>query len=91
MPSAAITGYLQPHAFAWKLGNFQRPLATPEPIKDASITTLRERLIKISANIIGHARNITFQMAQGAVAKNLFADILRPIPEPRTPTLELTA
>jgi ribosomal protein RSM22 (predicted rRNA methylase) len=55
------------------------------------MTTLRERLIKIGANIIRHAHNNTFQMAQGAVAKNLFADILRPIPELRPPPLESTA
>jgi len=55
------------------------------------MTTLRETLIKISVNIIGHARNITFQMAQGAVAKNLFADILRLIPELRPSPFESTA
>ena len=33
------------------------------------------------------ARNITFQIAQGTVAKNLFADCLRPVPELQPPPL----
>jgi hypothetical protein len=31
------------------LGNFLRTLATPEPIKDWSLTRLKEKLIKIGA------------------------------------------
>ena len=31
---------LQLHALAYNLGNFLRTLATPEPIKDCSLTTL---------------------------------------------------
>ena len=40
---------LQLHALAYNLGNFPRTLATPEPIKDWSLTTLKEKLIKIGA------------------------------------------
>jgi len=32
---------------AYNLGNFLRTLATPEPIKDWSLTSLKEKLIKI--------------------------------------------
>jgi hypothetical protein len=32
---------LQLHALAYNLGNFLRTLATPEPIKDWSMTTLK--------------------------------------------------
>jgi hypothetical protein len=35
---------LQPHALAYNLGNFLRTLATPEPIKDWSLTSLKEKL-----------------------------------------------
>ena len=33
---------LQLHALAYNLGNFLRTLATPEPIKDWSLTSLKE-------------------------------------------------
>ena len=42
---AANAVRLQLHALAYNLGNFLRTLATPEPIKDWSMTTLREKLI----------------------------------------------
>jgi hypothetical protein len=58
-------------------------LAPPEPISDWSMTTLREKLIKIGAKAIGHARHNAFQMAEVAVPKNLFAAILRMIAELR--------
>jgi hypothetical protein len=34
------------HALVYNLGNFLRTLATPEPIKDWSLTSLKEKLIK---------------------------------------------
>jgi hypothetical protein len=37
---AANAVRLQLHALAYNLGNFLRTLATPEPIKDYSLTTL---------------------------------------------------
>jgi hypothetical protein len=58
-------------------------LATPEPIKDWSLTSLKERLIKI---IVSHGRYVAFQMAEVIIPKNLFADILRMIAELRPPT-----
>ena len=74
---------LQLHALAYNLGNFLRTLATPEPIRDWSMTSLREKLIKIGARVVGHARYAVFQMAEVAIPKNLFADILRMIGELR--------
>jgi hypothetical protein len=38
---------------AYNLSNFLRRLATSEPIKDWSLTSLKERLIKISAKVRG--------------------------------------
>ncbi len=58
-------------------------LATPEPISDWSMTSLREKLINIGAKAIGYARHNAFQMAEVAVPKNLFAAILRMIAELR--------
>ena len=43
---------LQLHALAYNLGNFLRTLATPEPIKDRSLTSLKEKLIKIGAKVV---------------------------------------
>src|SRR6202790_1820064 len=41
---AANAVRLQLHALAYNLGNFLRTLATPEPIKDWSLTSLKEKL-----------------------------------------------
>jgi len=40
---------LQLHALPYNLGNFRRALATAEPIKDWSLTSLKDKLIKIGA------------------------------------------
>ena len=82
---AANAVRLQLHALAYNLGNFLRTLATPEPIKDWSLTSLREKLIKIGAKIISHGRYVAFQMAEVAISKTLFADILRLIAGLRPP------
>ena len=82
---AANAVRLQLHALAYNLGNFLRTLATPEPIKDWSLTSLREKLIKIGAKVISHGRYVAFQMAEVAISKTLFADILRLIAGLRPP------
>jgi len=45
---AANAVRLQLHALAYNLGNFLRTLATPEPIKDWSLTSLRETKSSLS-------------------------------------------
>ena len=82
---AANAVRLQLHALAYNLGNFLRTLATPEPISDWSLTSLRKKLIKIGAKIISHGRYVAFQMAEVANPRHLFADILRLIAELRPP------
>ena len=74
---------LQFRALADYVGNFLRTLATPEPIKDWSLTSLKEKLIKIGAKVVGHGRTIAFQIAEVAVPRTLFAEILRLIAELR--------
>jgi hypothetical protein len=59
--------------------------AEPEPIKDRSLTSLKEKLIKIGAKVVSHSRYIAFQMAQVAMSRMLFAEILRLIAELRPP------
>ncbi len=58
---------LQLHALAYNLGNFLRTLALPAAVKHWSLTSLREKLVKIGARIVGHGRYVTFQMAEVAV------------------------
>ncbi len=70
---------LQLFALAYNLGNFLRQLALPKPIRHWSMTTLREKLIKIGAKVVRHARYTVFQMAEVAVPQDLFRAILRRI------------
>ena len=58
---------LQLHALAYNLGNFMRTLTLPREVEHWSLTTLREKLIKIGAKVVGHSRSITFQIAEVAV------------------------
>ena len=44
-----------------------------------SLTTLREKLIKIGAKLVLHARSITFQLAEVAVSRRLWEEMLAAI------------
>jgi hypothetical protein len=68
---------LQLHALAYNLGNFMRTLALPKGVEHWSLTTLREKLIKIGAKVVRHSRYVTFQLAEVAVPRELFRKILR--------------
>ena len=52
-----------------------RTLALPEAVKQWSLTSLREKLIKIGAKVVGHRRYVIFQMAEVGVPRELFQDI----------------
>jgi hypothetical protein len=80
---------LQLHALAYNLANFLRSLALPEAVAQWSLTTLREKLVKIGARIVRHGRYVVFQLAEVAVPRALFAEILRRIERlrPRSPPL----
>jgi len=80
---AANAVRLQLHALAYNLGNFLRTLATPEPIKDWSLTSLKDKLIKIGAKVVSHGRYVIFQMAEVAIPRPMFQEILRLIAELR--------
>jgi hypothetical protein len=67
---------LQLFALAYNLGNFLRQLALPREVKHWSLTMLRERLIKIGAKVVSRSKAVTFQMAEVAVPRSLFAAIL---------------
>ncbi|MCH7929717.1 MAG: hypothetical protein IIA01_04350 [Proteobacteria bacterium] len=43
------------------------------------MTTPRGKLIKIGAKVVSHGRYVTFQLAEVAIPRRLFAEILRMI------------
>ncbi len=67
---------LQLFALAYNLANFLRRLALPHEVKHWSLTTFREKLVKIGAKVTRHAKYVTFQLAEVAVTRRLFATIL---------------
>ncbi len=52
-------------------------MAWPREVEHWSLTTVREKLIKIGAKVVLHGRYVTFQLAEVAIPKSLFAEILR--------------
>jgi hypothetical protein len=82
---AANAVRLQLHALACNLGNFLRTLAMPKTTEPWSLTSLREKLIKIGAKVVSHGRYVTFQMAEVAVPKQIFREILSLIVRLRAP------
>ena len=67
---------LQLFALAYNLANFLRRLALTRDVKHWSLTTLREKLVKIGAKVTRHAKYVTFQLAEVAITRKLFAAIL---------------
>jgi len=67
---------LQLFALAYNLGNFFRRLALPESVRHWSLRTLRDKFVKIGAKVISHSRYVVFRMAEVAVPKALFGEIL---------------
>jgi Transposase DDE domain group 1 len=82
---------LQLHALAYNLANFLRTLALPEEVEQWSLTTLCEKLVKIGARIVRHGRYVVFQLAEVAVPRALFAEILRRIDQLRPKPTPLAA
>ena len=60
-----------------------RKLAMPETVEPWSLTSLKEKLIKIGAKVVSPGRYVAFQMAEVAVPRTLFAEILGLIAELR--------
>ena len=76
----------------WTTGRMCRPdvpahVNDARAIKEWLLTSLREKLIQIGANVVTHGRYVAFQMAEVAVPRMLFAEILRLIADlrPRSP------
>jgi hypothetical protein len=76
---AANEARLQLHALAYNLANFLRTLVLPDAIADWSLTSLRDRMIKIGAKAVRHARSIILQLAEVVVPRDLWAEMLTTI------------
>jgi len=70
---------------AYNMGNFLRQTVLPKAVRHWSLTTLREKLIKIGAKVVRHSRQVIFQMAEVAVPRELFRAILEKIESLRMP------
>ena len=57
----------------------------PGEVERWSLTSLREKVVKIGAKVIAHGRYVIFQMAEVAVPRELFAAILERIRRLRRP------
>jgi hypothetical protein len=77
---------LQLFVLAYNIGNFLRQAVLPQAVRHWTLTTLREKLIKIGAKVVRHSRQIIFQMAEVAVPRELFRAILEAIERLRLPT-----
>ena len=62
-----------------------RTLALPKAAEPWSLTSLREKLIKIGAKVVSHGRYVTFQLAEVSVSRQMFAEILSLIGRLRAP------
>lgn len=67
---------LQVFALAYNLANFLRQVVLPKPVRQWSLATLREKLVKIGAKVVTHAKSVVFQLTEVAVPRTLFAAIL---------------
>jgi hypothetical protein len=70
---------LQLFALTYNLANFPRQLVLPKPIQGWTLTTLPEKLVKIGAKVVSHAKYVVFHLAEVAVSRQLFAAILEGI------------
>jgi hypothetical protein len=66
---------LQLFGLVYNLGNFFRTLVLPQGISHWTLTTLRDKLIKLGARLIKHARYVIFQVAEFVVTERTFRNI----------------
>jgi hypothetical protein len=70
---------LQLFALAYNLANFLRHLVLPKPIQGWTMTTLREKLVRIGAEVVSRAKYLVFRLGEVAVPRKLFAAIVERI------------
>ena len=74
--SHASVGYATPPSRGITYARFLRRLPLPHSVKHWSLTTLREKLIKIGPKVVSGVRYIIIQMAEVAIPRRLFRAIL---------------
>jgi hypothetical protein len=62
-----------------------RTLEMPKTAEPRLLTSLRDKLIKIGAKVVSHGGYVTFQLAEVAVSRQMFKDILMLIARLRAP------
>ena len=64
---------------AYNLGNLLRRLCLPRAVKHWSLRSLQVKLIKIVGRLVRHARRLVFQLAEVAVPREVFRQVLERI------------
>ncbi|MFQ5874072.1 MAG: transposase [Dehalococcoidia bacterium] len=70
---------LQLFILAYNLGNFMRRLTLPESVKHWSLRSVQIKLIKMGGRLVRHARRLVFQLAEVAVPREVFRQVLESI------------
>ena len=61
---------------AYNLGNFLRRLCLPKAVKNWSLRSVQVKFIKIGGRLVRHARRLVFQLAEVAVPRDVFQQVL---------------
>jgi hypothetical protein len=64
---------------AYNLGTLWRRLALPRKIRNWSLTSLQQRLVKTGGRLVKHARYYWLLLAEGHLNRRLFGSMLRMI------------
>ena len=64
---------------AYNPGNLLRRLCLPRAVKHWSLRSLQVKLIKIGGRLVRHARRLVFQLAEVAVPREVFRQVLERI------------
>ena len=64
---------------AYNLGNFMRRLTLPESVKHWSLRSVQTKLIKVGGRLVRPARRLVFQLAEVAVSREVFRQVLERI------------
>jgi hypothetical protein len=64
---------------AYNLGNLWRRLALPNRIRNWSLTSLQQRLVKTGGRLVKHARYYWLVLAEGHLTRERFGGMLRRI------------
>jgi len=67
------------------LGNLWRRLALPQRIRNWSLTSLQQRLVKTGGRLIKHARYYWLLLAHSHLTRRLFGSMVRRIAAPAVP------